>query len=67
MVFVASYWWLWVILTVVSLFITIAGFLMGDDSDTAKIVCILSVPVFFIGIVISAVSIILAIIQFAKS
>ncbi len=67
MIFIASYWWLWVILTVVSLFITIAGFLMGDNSDTAKVVCILSIPVSIIGIVISAVSIILAIIQFAKS
>ena len=72
MLFFASYWWLWVILTVVSCFASVISFLVwldgyGGTEDKARIIFIISAPISISGLVISIVSIILAIIQFAKS
>lgn len=72
MLFIASYWWLWVILTVISCCVSAISFLAGLDgySDTAdkmRIAFFVSIPISISGLIISIVSVILAIIQFAKS
>ena len=70
MIFIASYWWLWVILTVLSTILTVLSFLVSLDSysdNKAKVIFFVSLPLTLSGGIISTVSVILAIIQFIKS